>query len=465
MVWTRCAIVSACVSVAWSASPMRREELLAVDADGTITKHAPSALIHASGSLQQKNHDTREEQMAAQVAAMTPEEQVAYMVQMFGPGAVDGFINLHDVAVHEYCAPENNMTNLASKVWWPGCHFTQGSSCGMPCFSDSWLQDIIDFNEQHDRPGQIVRYNNRPGAGEQDKDVQMVELGGWLLPAANRSNSLGRIVVQHGFTSNSNKFRQLAMGVMFRQLGFDVLMSNFRDHCYSDDSKARVTEWGHAYPYDLLGAVDYMRNDPDNKLGGPVEASKVGIMGISMGAFTAVNAFGMDGEVPGVWVDSPPSSPKNAFESAGRPGMFAAQIPAFLHGPLHEGLWAFVYEKALEKGIDLNEHLPKDVLRTGPPTKRPFAIVGNIQDTTVPIEECFIIRDIAIEHPEKYDTEMWQADSTCMDSKHCVDHIKHWDEYKARSCLFWYKVFGIDKKDCPALPTDLAMTKNPPTTR
>lgn len=207
----------------------------------------------------------------------------------------------------------------------------------MPCYSDDWLQEIIDFNENHEHPGQIVRYKNRAGKGEQDKDIQMVELGGWLLPAA--TNSLGRIVVQHGFTSNSNKMRQLAMGVMFRQLGFDVLMNNFRDHCYSDDSKARVTEWGHAYPYDLLGAVDYMRKDPDNKLGGAVENSKVGIMGISMGAFTAVNAFGMDSDVPAAWVDAPPSTPKSVFANGGKHAMTAMGIPAPYINMLLDTVW------------------------------------------------------------------------------------------------------------------------------
>jgi len=388
-----------------------------------------------------------------------PPEMVAGIVHHITEQAVNAFLTLHDGWLHEYCGEENNLTNLASRVWWPGCgfDFTQGSSCGMPCFSASWLQDIIDFNEQHDPPGQIVRYNNRPGTGEQDKDVQMVKLGGWLLPAANRSNSLGRIVVQHGFTSNSNKMRQLAIGVMFRQLGFDVLMNNFRDHCYSDDSEARVTEWGHAYPYDLLGAVDYMRNDPDNKLGGPVEASKVGIMGISMGAFTAVNAFGMDGEVPAVWVDAPPSTPKSVFANGGKHAMAAMGIPAPYINMLLDTVWSNVEAKALEKGVDLNEHLPKDVLPTGPSTKRPFTIVGNRQDTTVPIEEAITITDIAKSFPEKYRTQMWEADSECQGADHCVDHITHWDEYKARSCLFWYEVFGIDTKDCPALPTDPAM--------
>merc|ERR1711920_786636 len=103
-----------------------------------------------------------------------------------------------------------------------------------------------------------------------------------------------------------------------------------------------------------------------------------------------------------------------------------------------------VEDYALSKGIDLNEHLPKDVLPTGPDTDRPFTLVGNVQDTTVPIGEAIAITNIAKSFPKKYSTTMWQTDSHCKGDDHCVDFITAWDEYKARSCLFWYKVFGID---------------------
>jgi len=383
---------------------------------------------------------------------------------MFTMAGIDKFVTIHDEWNHAYCENENNMTNLASRVYWPGCgnNFTKGSRCGEPCFSASWLQEIIEFNEKQD-PGQIVRYNNRPGKGEDDKDIEMVELGGWLLPAAKSSN-LGhprpRIVVQHGFTSNSNKMRQLAITVMYRQLGFDVLVNNFRDHCYSADSSTHITEWGHAYPYDLLGAVDYMRNDPDNKLGGSVEAGKVGIMGISMGAFTTVNAFGIDGEVPAAWADGPPATPKSVFADGARNYVVSMGLPLHIASMLVDTIWKNVEDYALSKGVDLNEHLPADVLPTGPDTERPFTIVSNVQDTTVPIAEAMTITHVAQSFPKKYQTQMWQADGTCNEANHCVDHITHWDEYKARSCLFWYKVFGIDTKDCPALPQALGMKES-----
>ena len=36
-----------------------------------------------------------------------------------------------------------------------------------------------------------------------------------------------------GFQSNSNEFRQQFIAFILRSLGYDVLLNNFRDHCYS----------------------------------------------------------------------------------------------------------------------------------------------------------------------------------------------------------------------------------------
>merc|ERR1719284_176859 len=136
---------------------------------------------------------------------------------------------------------------------------------------------MIEFHKNN--PATIVNYTSRPVAG-----VETIMLRGWWLPAPNSTNG-PRIVLQHGFTSNSNKFRITTLSYLLRAMGFSVLLNNFRDHCYSDDTEHEMDTWGHAYPEDMLGAWDYARTDPDGKLGGALGADKVGIQGFSKGAF------------------------------------------------------------------------------------------------------------------------------------------------------------------------------------
>lgn len=375
-----------------------------------------------------------------------------YIVSDLTNTAIARFVTLHDHEVHQFCGDDVTMRNLAEVTWWPGCgtNFTEGSTCGEPCFTADFLQSIIDFNRDQN-PGRIVAYPSRPGVGANDKDIEVVTLRGWLLEASRHSpahHKRPRIVIQHGFTSNSNKFRVFLMGVILRQLGFDVLLNNFRDHCYSDDSEIRIIEWGHAYPYDLLGAWDYLRKDPHGHLGGELDADRVGMVGISMGAFNTVNAFGMEGDVPAAWVDAPPSTPKSVFSNGALLELEKMGI-GFLHDILVDPVWQNCEEYALANDVDLNEHLPEKVLPRGPNTTRPFTLVGNHRDTTVPIQEVLDVTDIAKSLPEKYDAQMWAVDDVCLDSDHCVDHLSHFKEYKAKLCKFWYKVFDLDTDRCP----------------
>jgi len=392
-----------------------------------------------------------------------------YLVNDLSTKAIDQFLVLHEAQVQQFCGEDVNMHNMASKAWWPGCKFdfTKGSDCGQPCYTAAWLEEIMDYNKKQEG-GWKVSYQNRPGKGEMDKDIEQVTLRGWLLPGAPEpSKHKGthvlpaktaehkgllrtgkvrpRIVIQHGFTSNSNKFHQEVMAIMLRSLGYDVLVNNFRDHCYSDDSVTHITEWGHAYPYDILGAVDYMRNDPDGHLGGKVHASQVGVVGISMGAFNAVNAFSMDPEVPAAWVDAPPSTPQSVFSNSARKEMEKREV-GWLHELLAADIWKNVEDYALARGVDLNEHLPATTLPNGNDNKRPFALIGNVRDTTVPLQEVLDIAKIARALPAKYDVTMWQLDGTCKDNNHCVDHLSHYVEYQGKLATFWCGVFGGDCK-------------------
>lgn len=288
-----------------------------------------------------------------------------------------------------------------------------------------------------------MSYNSRAEVG-----YETVRLTGWWLPAPQHDQHTPRIVVQHGFTSNSNQHRQMFLAYQLRKIGFSVLVNNLRDHCYSDDSEARITEWGHAYPQDTLGAWDYAVNDPENVMGGPIAQNKVGVQGFSMGAFITSMVFGLESGVPAVWVDGPPSGPKSIF-GAGFRSVLAGMGVSFLAGIFENTVWSNVEGAAMEKGTDIAKRTPEICLAQGADTNRSIFLVSNRGDTTVPWAESVRIEGFINTYPNKYNlVEKWDTEGACAGHTHCEDHVRIPAEYEAKMCSFWCGVFGLSETSC-----------------
>lgn len=306
------------------------------------------------------------------------------------------------------------------------------------CVKKSTMEDMDAFNTKNG--GKRVSYNSRAGKDKDGKDIEVVKLTGWWLPAPDATAETPRIVVQHGFTSNSNKFRTQFVAYLLRKLGYSVLVNNLRDHCYSEDSKARVIGWGHAYPLDLLGAWDYLKDHAAE----PIDASKVGLLGFSMGGFTTNNAFGLEPKVPAAWIDGAPITPRAGFEVGFKGALGKAD---FVHGHIINEVWEDVEKAALKKGVDLNEHLPEKQLPNGPDTKRKVFVTANKQDNTVPYSSGEALVKLLKKYPKKYDlVEFWTLDGKCNGETHCIDFLSHTEEYSEKLGKFWAGVFG----DAPA---------------
>lgn len=310
--------------------------------------------------------------------------------------------------------------------------------------------------------GKKVSYKSRPGKEDYGGPVEVTDLVGWWLPAPSATASTPRIVVQHGFSSNSNKFRTMFLAYQLRSMGFSVLVNNFRDHCYSANSTSHTVEWGGAYPMDLLGAWDYAKNIAGGA--GPTNASKVGILGISMGAFTTLNALGLEPEVPAVWVDAAPATPRDGFEVGFKKAISDNGI-GFLAGMLADSAWKAITKYAASKGVNIHAHLPETVLPHGPDTKRPIFMVANVQDNTVPYASTQRLADFVKTLPTKYTlAELWINNDNCVGESHATDMMIHTEEYVMKMCKFWSGVFGLDAgAKCSKLPPVPAVDMAPTT--
>lgn len=360
-----------------------------------------------------------------------------------GRGEQDLLI-INEESVNAFCLPGLTMANLPTHSWWPGCGAVRSladfDGCERPCFEAVTIRRMQEFNAKY--PGKLVTYSSRG-----NEFLKTVKLTGWWLPAPNISGSAKgemptRIVVQHSVGDNSNSFRMQLTAYMLRSLGFSVLLNNLRDHCYSEDSDAHLMGWGHSYPFDVLGAWDYARNDPDGELGGALPAGKVGMMGYSVGAYVTAIAFGLEKEVPAAWIDSSPFRPENVF--LGRESFGVGPLT----GTLLSQAWSMLKGRAEGRGVHIDQHLPEEVLPQGPDTQRHIGWVHNKQDSTVHFSDAEHLVELVEGLPRKYTVTKFVTEGSCHGEAHAVDNLRLFNEYAARLCSFWTDALGVSSSGC-----------------
>ncbi len=122
-----------------------------------------------------------------------------------------------------------------------------------------------------------------------------IELHAWWLPSPDGADAAA-VVVIHGLGSCVRDREVLLPAGMLSHLGYGVLMLDLRDHGESsieDGRHAGGTEEFH----DVMAAVDWL-------IARGVEPGRIGALGTSMGAATAIIAGGQDDRIAAVWADT-----------------------------------------------------------------------------------------------------------------------------------------------------------------
>lgn len=117
----------------------------------------------------------------------------------------------------------------------------------------------------------------------------------WYLPAGRKA---GAVVFVHGKDAcrgDELKSPSLALAQALRARGLSVLMIDLRGH--GDSSDARLTYSEHER-HDVLGAVDFLRSRG-------YAPGRIGVLGASLGAATALRAAAAEPAVGGVVADTP----------------------------------------------------------------------------------------------------------------------------------------------------------------
>lgn len=193
---------------------------------------------------------------------------------------------------------------------------------------------------------------------------QTTELSGWVLHPENSPKMT--MIFAHGYKGNRIEdhisFMSMAKDLIERD--YRVIMFDFR---YAGDSEGDMSTVGAKEQLDLLGAIDWAvdhYNEP------------VGLLGMSMGASTAILSASQSDEVIGVVADSPFSDLED-YLKVNLPVW--SDLPDFPFTPLILTIMPLITD------LDPKEASPISVLDQVAP--RPILFIHNKGDSSIPYTE------------------------------------------------------------------------------
>ena len=125
-------------------------------------------------------------------------------------------------------------------------------------------------------------------------------LEGWFIPSIR---SAPVIFLCHGY--KSNRAEVLTLASTFQENGYHLFLFDFRGH---GNSPVRVSTLGIEETRDLLSAIETITSRPE------VDPNRVGVWGVSLGAYVALSAATLSNKIQTLVVDSPFESPDQFVE-------------------------------------------------------------------------------------------------------------------------------------------------------
>ncbi len=228
-----------------------------------------------------------------------------------------------------------------------------------------------------------------------------IKLSAWYIHAAKKTNKA--IVLAHGHPFNKANILDFAP---FLHEKYNLLFFDFRA---MGDSSGKFISGGYYEQKDLRAAINYLKNEKN--------ASKIGALGISMGASVIILEAANNPDIHAIVADS---SYKDLHSIAND-----------LYSPLFIFKYPFIFFSELFAkliyGIDIKETSP--ILKVKEIKVPLFLIHGEIDDQ-IPVESSKAIYENA-NQPK----ELWIAKNT----NHVQAHFVHKKEYEERVLEFFDK--------------------------
>ncbi|MDP5273288.1 alpha/beta hydrolase [Chengkuizengella axinellae] len=214
-------------------------------------------------------------------------------------------------------------------------------------------QHVTDSPHRHHFDYEDVEFLSR------DKTTK---LRGWYLPTTKEQEKM-TIIFIHGYTKNreQDNFPFLTLAHSLVGAGYNVLLFDMRN---SGESSGSLTTLGQCEKEDVLGAVDWVKQHSN---------TKIGLLGVSMGASTAIQAAAAEPSIIALVADSPYHDLKEYLQSNLSKW---SNLPNFLFTPLIMNILGPVTGIKPEKVTPI-----KSVDAVYP---RPILFIHSIRDESVP---------------------------------------------------------------------------------
>ena len=235
-------------------------------------------------------------------------------------------------------------------------------------------------------------------------------ISAWFIPATTPSDRV--VIVVHGADVCRRNTTVLLSSGMLANNGFNVLSIDLRNHGDSQVVSKRFTAGITEYK-DVLGAFDWLR-----KKGYATE--HIGLLGISMGGSTGINAFGEEPAIAALWSDS-------AF----------ADIPTVLNDQLTLNKMPLFFARAVLtvgrfEGTNL-DNVISPIHSIENTNGRPVMIVHGKADEWVNVNSAYRLHDAA-----GASAQLWIIDGT----RHVEGMFVYPDEYQRRLTVFFEEALG-----------------------
>jgi len=274
-------------------------------------------------------------------------------------------------------------------------------------FTPAYFEGVYDYPEINIdvTPYLMPSYETVSFPAREDE----VNISAWLVKSEAPTDKVV-IVVHGGDVCRRNTSVLLPAGMLVNN-GFDVLLIDLRNHGDSEVVTGRFTAGATEYR-DVLGAFDWLK-------GQGYAPEKIGVMGVSLGAATSVDAFGTEPTIAALWADSAFAD----FSSVIDDQLAMNGVPRFLRSGI-------MLVASLD-GTDLNAVVPVEAITHI--EGRPVAIVQGTADEWINVAAAYRLYEASGQN-----AEMWIVEGT----RHVEAMFVYPDEYAKRMVGFFNKALG-----------------------
>jgi pimeloyl-ACP methyl ester carboxylesterase len=247
--------------------------------------------------------------------------------------------------------------------------------CRTPDVLFGWMYKAINYDIaddatlKADNPDMSDCASQGAKAGEEVVTTDGIRIGGWYVPAANGAGpSAPTVVLVHGYSSNKSGMLRYGAGLheSFNLVAFDQRNGG--------RSTGTATTYGVLEQNDLRAVIDWLVQEK--------EPGWIGVLGVSMGAATAITEARTDDRVRALALDSMHTRLSYQFE----------QRLQHAGHPAYPGTWAVFIGAWIRTGLDLGAADPADALPDI--GSRPLLIThGTADDQDLPARTEQFVRD------------------------------------------------------------------------